>query len=120
MGRAARNERARVILYADRITASMDRAMAETRRRRAQQLRYNEEHGIVPRGIQKDILPGIEREIRAQKVVRSVAGEDPGSFRERERIQGLEREMLEAAEKLEFERAAELRDIIQELRRRGR
>jgi excinuclease ABC subunit B len=115
IGRAARNERARVILYADRETGSMARALEETRRRREAQVAFNQEHGIVPTGIKKQILPGIEEEIRAQKVVREVIRSSEGGQDIRERIQDLEGKMLEAAEALDFELAAELRDRIQEL-----
>jgi excinuclease ABC subunit B len=126
IGRAARNEHARVILYADRVTRSMERAIAETGRRREVQMRFNEEHGIVPRTIRKEILPGIDVQIRAQKVARSVTGEDASRYNLRERLKELEQAMLEAAQSLEFEKAAELRDLIRELegkaavsRRRG-
>jgi excinuclease ABC subunit B len=115
IGRAARNVRARVILYADRVTGSMARAIGETRRRRTAQTAFNTEHGIVPVSILKGILPGIEDEIRAQKVIRSVVKEGEERFEVRERIQALEKEMLEAAEALDFERAAELRDKIRGL-----
>jgi excinuclease ABC subunit B len=117
IGRAARNERARVILYADRNTGSMDRALAETQRRRELQEAFNTEHGIVPESIRKDILPGIEEEIRAQKVIREKVSEGEGRFNLRERIQDLEKRMLEAAEALDFEQAAELRDRILELKK---
>jgi len=120
IGRAARNERARVILYADRITGSMERAIRETRRRRQLQIEFNAAHGIEPASIQKAILPSIEEEIRAQKVVRSVIRESEGKFAVRERIQALEKEMLKAAEQLDFERAAELRDMIRDLEKRDR
>ncbi len=115
IGRAARNVRARVVLYADKITDSMARAMEETRRRREIQTAFNEERGIVPESIRKEILPGIETQIRAQKVVRTVVREGEGEFGLRERVQALEKEMLEAAEALDFERAAELRDLIRGL-----
>ena len=115
IGRAARHLNARVILYADQITGSMARAMEETRRRREKQLQYNLEHGIVPRGIEKQILPGIEEEIRAQKVVREVMGRVRAARTSAKRIQDLEGKMLEAAEALDFELAAGLRDRIQEL-----
>ena len=117
IGRAARNERARVILYADRNTGSMERALAETNRRRELQEAFNTEHGIVPESIRKEILPGIEEEIRAQKVIREKVSEGEGRFNLRERIQDLEKRMLEAAEALDFEQAAELRDRIVELKK---
>jgi excinuclease ABC subunit B len=115
IGRAARNERARVILYGDAVTGSMARAMAETRRRRELQEAFNRTHGITPRGIRKDILPSIDAEIRAQKVLRKAVKETEAAFDLRERLAALEKEMLLAAEALDFERAAELRDRIQEL-----
>jgi len=119
IGRAARNERARVILYADSITQSMQRAMDETSRRRKLQEEFNAEHGIVPKSICKEILPGIETEIRGQKIARKVVGEDHDRFDVRERISELEKRMHEAAEALEFERAAELRDEIEALEGRS-
>ena len=117
IGRAARNVRARVILYGDVVTGSMARAIEETRRRREAQTEFNREHGIVPQSIRKEILPGIEAEIRGQKVVREVVQEGESSFQVRERVQALEKEMLEAAGALDFERAAELRDRIEGLER---
>src|SRR5690606_11948971 len=115
IGRAARNERARVILYADDVTDSMRRAIEETERRRAVQEEFNREHGIVPKSVEKGILPGIERQVKAHTVVRSVIGEAADAFELREKIAELEREMLEAADRLDFERAAELRDAIAHL-----
>jgi excinuclease ABC subunit B len=79
------------------------------------QTAFNREHGIVPAGIKKDILPGIEEEIRAAKVVREVVREGEANFATREKVQDLERRMLEAAAALDFELAAELRDRIKEL-----
>jgi len=116
IGRAARNENAEVILYADRVTASMERAIRETRRRRRIQEEFNRRHGIVPKSIQRAIRPGIEQLARAQEIVASVAGEDKKHFDLREQIEELEREMYEAARALEFERAAALRDKIMELK----
>jgi len=115
IGRAARNERARVILYADRVTDSMARAMDETVRRREIQKDFNTQHGIVPRSVQKQILPGIEEVVRAQRVVRAAVHEGERDYDNRERILALEKEMLEAAEQLDFERAAELRDRMRAL-----
>ena len=116
MGRAARHEDARVILYADTVTRSMQRAMDETQRRRILQEEFNNENGITPHSIRKAILPGIEEEIRTHKIVRQVVGDDEKTFEKRENVLLLEKEMLEAAENLEFERAAELRDSIEALR----
>ena len=118
IGRAARHVEARVILYADSVTGSMSRAMGETSRRRKLQEEFNREHGIEPRSISKAILPGIEEEIRAHKIVRRVVGDDNETFQKRENLLQLEKEMLHAAENLEFERAAELRDSIDELKKK--
>ena len=118
IGRAARHVDARVILYADSVTGSMSRAMGETVRRRKLQEEFNREHGIEPRSIIKAILPGIEEEIRAHKIVRRVVGDDNETFQKRENLLQLEKEMLHAAENLEFERAAELRDSIDELKKK--
>ena len=117
IGRAARHEDARVILYADKVTGSMQRAMDETSRRRKLQEEFNRENGITPRSIKKDILPGIEEEIRTHKIVRNVVGDDETTFEKRENVLLLEKEMLDAAEKLDFERAAELRDSIESLKK---
>ncbi len=116
IGRAARNDHAEVVLYGDVVTPSMGRAIDETRRRRELQGRFNQEHGIVPRTIVKEIRTGIERFANAQELVRAVAGEDRTSFGAREEIAALEGEMHEAAGRLEFEKAAALRDRIAELR----
>ena len=117
IGRAARNVNALVILYADVVTPAMKQAIDETNRRRAKQLAYNAEHGITPRTIQKEIRRGIEIELRARQTVRQAVGmESDEQLDVSEMIVNLEREMLEAAEKLEFERAAMLRDQITELK----
>ena len=118
IGRAARHVDARVILYADSVTGSMSRAMGETTRRRKLQEEFNREHDIEPRSIRKEILPGIEEEIRVHKIVRGVVGDDNETFQKRENLLQLEKEMLDAAENLEFERAAELRDSIDELKKK--
>ncbi|MBI4586150.1 MAG: excinuclease ABC subunit UvrB [Planctomycetes bacterium] len=112
IGRAARNENARVILYADVMTGSMQRALEETRRRRAIQEDFNRARGIVPRTIRKSIRASIDDAVRAQKVLREQIGDDEEKFAWREQIAALEEEMLAAAEALDFERAAELRDRI--------
>ena len=117
IGRSARNVNAEVILYADSVTESMQRAIDETNRRRAKQMAYNEEHGITPETVQKAIKRGIEDEIQARKIVQEAAGiEDETQLVTQEYLQELEAEMLKAAEDLDFERAANLRDKVMEYR----
>jgi excinuclease ABC subunit B len=116
IGRAARNVNAQVILYADRVTDSMQRAIEETNRRRDLQLKYNVEHHITPRSVQTAISRGIEDEIQAHKFVQEVAGQKGDDFVTQEYLEELHGEMLAAATNLEFERAAELRDRIAQLR----
>ena len=117
IGRSARNVNAEVVLYADMITDSMQRAIDETHRRRELQLAYNEQHGITPETIRKAIRRGIEEEIEARNIVKESAGIDSETrYVTQEFISELEAEMLAAAESLEFERAAQLRDRILELR----
>jgi excinuclease ABC subunit B len=118
IGRAARNINSRVILYADRITDSMQRAMDETDRRRSLQADFNQKHGIVPTSIKKAIRSSIEDAVRARKVVRETVGQEEDSFSVLERLGQLEKEMLTAAEALDFEKAAQLRDQIDELRKK--
>ena len=116
IGRSARHVNAEVILYADKVTNSMQRAIDETQRRRTLQLKYNAEHGITPETIKKAIRRGIEEEIQARSTARRAIGRDETTDNNEEYLSALEAEMLEAAEKLEFERAAALRDKILELR----
>ncbi len=116
MGRAARNERAKVILYADTMTPSMRMAMEETERRRAKQEAFNAEHGITPTTIRKDIRRGIESELKARRKARSAAETTEPAIDARELERALEAEMLEAAASLEFEKAAGLRDQLGKLR----
>jgi excinuclease ABC subunit B len=116
IGRAARNVNAEVILYADRVTDSMQRAIDETGRRRDLQLKYNAEHGITPRSVQTAINMGIEDEIAAHKFVQEVAGQNGENYATQEYLEELHNEMLAAAANLQFERAAELRDRIAQLK----
>lgn len=116
IGRAARHVNAEVVLYADNVTQSMQRAIDETNRRRALQVAYNTEHGITPEGIVKAIRRGIEEQIQAKNEERKAVGRDEATDATEEYLNELEAEMLKAAESLEFERAAALRDRIVELR----
>jgi excinuclease ABC subunit B len=116
IGRSARHINAEVVLYADKVTPSMQRAIDETARRRQLQLAYNAEHGITPETIVKAIRRGIEEEVQARQVVRQAVGRDEVTDANEEYLSALEAEMLEAAEKLEFERAAAIRDKIQGLK----
>ena len=119
IGRAARNAHGRVIMYADRITDSMQRAMDETERRREIQQAYNKEHGIVPQTIKKPIKPLIETTLVAETMAAYDAGEKPKkklSKKDKENlVKTLLKEMQQASRAMEFERAAELRDMILEL-----
>ena len=115
IGRAARNSEGKVIMYADIVTGSMERAIAETNRRRELQLRYNEEHGIVPKTIIKDIRNVIE--ISTKEEVKGKTEQKRLTKKERDDlIAKLTVQMKEAAKLLEFEHAAYLRDKINELK----
>lgn len=116
IGRAARNVNAEVVLYADKITNSMKRAMDETARRRALQMEYNETHGITPQSIKKAIRKGIEEEVAARELERKVVKRDEVEEITEDYLNQLEQEMLAAAESLEFEKAAGLRDRILQLK----
>ena len=117
IGRSARNVNAKVILYADSVTESMRRAVEETRRRRKLQHQYNEEHGITPETIRKSIRGGIEAAAAAHAESNAAVGRtDETQYITEEFLNELETEMLAAAEALEFERAAALRDRIQQMR----
>jgi excinuclease ABC subunit B len=116
IGRAARNVNAEVILYADKVTDSMKRAIDETQRRRALQLEYNEAHGITPETVRSAIGAGIEEEIAARQYAQEVAGKPAENYVTQEYLEELHAEMLAAAANLEFERAAQLRDRIAELK----
>jgi excinuclease ABC subunit B len=119
IGRAARNKFGTVILYADRITGSMQRAIDETNRRRQIQMEYNQRHGITPETVRKEV----RETVRAYKVAEEretyqIVDTDRVAFEDLPLvIDRLEQEMRQAAKSLEFERAAVLRDEIQRLRR---
>ena len=115
VGRAARNASGQVIMYADEVTDSMERAITETYRRREKQMKYNEEHGIVPQTIKKDVREILE--ITSKDNVQERIGKKRLSERDRQAlIAKLTKEMQAAAKLLEFEHAAYLRDKIQELK----
>ena len=115
-GRAARNINGTVIMYADRITNSMRAMMEKCRLRREKQTAYNQEHGITPRTIQKNIQESLAQQKEAKEIEESVIRETGADYNAVELIAELEKEMLEAAEALEFERAALLRDQVHELK----
>jgi excinuclease ABC subunit B len=126
IGRAARHINGRVIMYADHVTDSMQAALMETNRRRAKQVQYNQEHGIVPASIHKairDLTDQLSADAR-QKAMATAEGQaeyrtkrDKSSRGELQRvISEMEKQMKEAAKALEFEKAAALRDELYELR----
>ena len=122
IGRAARNANGEVIMYADTITDSMRKAIDETERRRRIQQAFNEKHGIVPQTVRKAVREVIEATKVAEEKAPYGKALDVASMGKKERrnlISQLEREMKEAARNLEFERAAELRDMIIELKAEG-
>ncbi len=123
IGRAARHLNGTAILYADRVTDSMRRAIDETERRRARQLAFNTAHGITPRGVQKrikDIIDGVydadasRQELKAAQTVAAYRVMDEKALTRQ--VKKLEKEMMDAAKNLEFEKAAELRDQLKELK----
>lgn len=119
IGRAARNSESKVIMYADKMTGSMDRAIKETNRRREIQMNYNKEHGIVPKTIIKGIRDVIEATRVAEDSSEYNVNNDSISLSEKDKkklIKQYTEEMKEAAKNLQFERAAELRDMINDLK----
>ncbi len=119
IGRAARNVDSKVILYADRITGSMERAMAETDRRRAKQIAYNEAHGITPASVKKnisDIMDSIYEKDRVTVKIKSGRGtKELVGENMKAHLDHLRKEMIKAAENLEFEEAARIRDEVRRL-----
>lgn len=111
MGRAARNVDAKVILYADKMTKAMSEAMDETERRRVKQIAYNEEHGITPETVKKEIRGGINARLEARKAANQVTLDaDEPMYDARDLVKILESDMIESAQAMEFEAAALLRD----------
>ncbi|WP_394218456.1 excinuclease ABC subunit UvrB [Halobacillus trueperi] len=122
IGRAARNENGRVIMYADKMTKSMQFAIDETYRRREKQIAYNEEHGVTPKTIKKEVRDVIKATNVAEHEAGYDTGKKPSEMTKKERqemIDNLETEMKQAARDLDFERAAELRDVLLELKAEG-
>ena len=122
IGRAARNANGHVIMYADKMTHSMEMAISETKRRRSIQEEYNEKHGITPQTIQKEIRDVIRATVAAEEQEEYNPTEGLKKLTKKERdelIVNMEKEMKEAAKALNFERAAELRDLILELKAEG-
>nr|WP_039122137.1 excinuclease ABC subunit UvrB [Ligilactobacillus ruminis] len=120
IGRAARNANGHVIMYADEVTESMKAAIDETKRRREIQMRYNQEHGIVPQTIKKEIRAAISYGDKVSKKSKKKTEDfdfnDLSQKDQQEMISGLEEQMREAAKKLDFEEAARLRDTVLELK----
>ncbi|MEM7473149.1 MAG: excinuclease ABC subunit UvrB [Pseudomonadota bacterium] len=118
IGRAARNADGRVIMYADKVTGSMERAMGETERRRAKQIAYNEEHGITPETVKKnveDVLAGLYKgDVDMNRVTATIDAPLAGANLQAV-LDGLRTDMRKAAENLEFEEAARLRDEVKRL-----
>ncbi|MCO4096540.1 excinuclease ABC subunit UvrB [Macrococcoides canis] len=119
IGRAARNEQGRVIMYADKITDSMQFAIDETSRRRSIQEAYNKKHGITPTTINKKIRDVISATIETEEEVKPVQKKKLTKKERARTIEQLEHEMKEAAKALDFERATELRDALFELKAEG-
>ncbi|MFH1782759.1 MAG: excinuclease ABC subunit UvrB [Candidatus Omnitrophota bacterium] len=115
-GRAARHVEGQVIMYADTITGSMQRAIKETARRREKQIEFNKVHNITPRSIQKAIKDGIEVERKAEEVIIETSGQTEEEFEKESLIAELQKDMELSARNLQFERAAELRDKIKKLK----
>ena len=116
IGRTARNINATVFLYADTVTPSMEKAIDETSRRRKIQLKYNEEHNITPETIKKEIRKSLTEQIKARQTARQAVRFGDSEYEKVELASQIEKEMLEAARSLDFERAAFLRDQLRELK----
>ena len=112
IGRCARNENGHVIMYADNISEAMEKAIKETARRREIQMKYNEENGITPRTIIKDIKEVVSNEVENKSKKPKMSKKEKESI-----LMTLEEEMKTAAKNLDFERAMELRDILFEMKK---
>jgi len=119
IGRTARNINALVILYADKITPSMQRAMDETERRRQLQLAYNQAHNITPETIKKAIRSSLQTELSARETAMHAIEASEAQYDQTEFMAMIEKEMLEAAEALDFERAAELHNKLKKLQQKA-
>ena len=116
IGRAARNSNAFVVMYADAVSPAMKEAIDETDRRRALQVAYNKKHGITPVTIKKAIRRGIENELQARKTAQAAFDPNEKEYDRAELLAELEKGMLDAAQNLEFEKAASLRDQVKEIK----
>ena len=120
IGRAARNAHGKVIMYGDHMTESMQKALDETNRRRSIQMTYNEAHGIIPQTIIKPIHEVVRSKETQEMTAKYMSKKAKMGKKDRAKmLEGIEKEMREAAKVLDFERAAELRDILLELREEG-
>lgn len=116
IGRTARNVDAKVFLYADKVTDAMQNAIDETARRRKIQIEYNKAHNITPETIKKQIYAGLQEKLKARQAARDAIKMGDDEYDIVQVAAQIEKEMLEAAEKLDFERAAYLRDQLKELK----
>ena len=116
IGRAARNEHGRVIMYGDKMTDSMKKAIDETNRRREIQIKYNKEHGIVPKTVYKEIQDPVHGKETKEETLAYLKKKGKGKKNQEKLIASLEKEMKEAARQLDFERAMQLRDMLYELK----
>ncbi len=116
IGRTARNINATVFLYGDTTTKSMQKAIDETSRRRKIQLKYNKEHNITPQTIKKEVRRSLTEQVKARQTARQAIRFSDSEYEKTELVSQIEKEMLEAAETLDFERAAFLRDQLRELK----
>jgi excinuclease ABC subunit B len=119
-GRAARHINAEVILYADVMTDSIKKFIATTEYRRTKQLAYNQEHNITPKSVKRELQLSLAELTKARDIEASVVRESGGDYQTAELLRELEGEMIEAAENLQFEKAAILRDQIAELKKEGK